>query len=63
MGKQRQRRGPVARWPHTLGLRVDSETMAALERLADRDDVPLSEIARDVLRRGLGLTGRKGRAS
>ena len=56
------------RYPHVVGVRVDDETLAALERVADRLGVSVAAAARDALGRGLPLAakasgGRKSRPS
>ena len=61
-----RRRPPVSRWPHQVNVRVSTETMEALERIADAESVPLAHVARDALERGLGAAakasaGRRGR--
>ena len=63
MGRARQRR-LERRYPHQVALRLDAETFERLQVLADRDELSVSAVARDALRRSLALPGGgKGRGS
>ena len=64
---QRKRNREI-RWPHTVAIRVESETWQRLNRLADAEGRMLGAVGRDVLARGLtaaekASAGRRGRPS